>query len=256
MPRVRAGDLEVSYLEAGAGSPLVLVHGNWATSSWWEPTLARLEPGRRAFAYDMRGRGRTRGPDNDYSVLSLAEDLRAFVDALGLERFDLVGHSLGSCVAMQFAVAHGERLRSLVVVSPGWIDGMPQAYAVPERQKQLKDNPAFFAQALRAIIPGAPDDELWARLLQEGRGQRLAAAVALLPALVSWAPGDQVGRMAVSPRVVISGELDLFTGGPNAVRVAKALGCALVTMPKVGHGPMIEAPDEFTRVLWQTLPAP
>jgi len=256
MPLVRAGDLEVSYLESGAGSPLVLVHGNWATSSWWEPTLARLQPGRRAFAYDMRGRGRTRGPDNDYSVPSLAEDLRALADVLGLDRFDLVGHSLGSCVAMQFALAHGDRLRSLVVVSPGWIDGMPQAYAVPERQKQLKDDPVFFAQALRAIIPGAPDDELWARLLQEGREQRLAAAVALLPALVSWAPGDEVGGMSVSPRVVISGELDLFTGGPNAFRVANALGCELVTMPKVGHGPMIEAPDAFARLLWERLPAP
>jgi pimeloyl-ACP methyl ester carboxylesterase len=255
MPVVRAGDLEVSYREAGRGTPLVLVHGNWATNSWWEPTLARLPVGRRGIAPDMRGRGGTRGPDNEYSISSLAEDLRAFADAIGLERFDLVGHSLGSCVAMQFALAHGERLRSLTVVSPGWIDGMPGAYAIPERQKQLKDDQAFFGLALRAIIPGAPDDEFWQRLLHEGREQTLAAALALLPALTEWAPGDTVGRISV-PRMVISGELDLFTGGPNATRVASALGCELVTMPKVGHGPMIEAPDEFARILFARLPAP
>ncbi len=240
MPVARSGDLEVSYREAGRGTPVVLVHGNWATSSWWEPTLARLPTGRRGIAPDMRGRGGTRGPDNGYSISSLADDLRAFADAIGLERFDLVGHSLGSCVAMQFALTHGERLRSLTVVSPGWIDGMPGAYAIPERQKQLRDDPAFFALAMRAVIPGAPDDEFWQRLLREGREQTLAAALALLPALTEWAPGDAVARISV-PRLVISGELDL-------------LGCELVTMPKVGHGPMIEAPDEFARILWERLP--
>ena len=253
MPVVRAGDLDVAYREAGRGTPVVLVHGNWATNSWWEPTLARLPVGRRGIAPDMRGRGGTRGPDNEYSISSLADDLRAFVDAIGLERFDLVGHSLGSCVAMQFALAHGERLRSLTVVSPGWIDGMPGAYAIPERQKQLKDDPAFFALAMAAIIPTTPDNELWTRLLHEGREQTLVAALALMPALTQWAPGNDVGRIRV-PRTVISGALDLFTGGPNATRVASALGCELVTMPKVGHGPMIEAPDEFAEILWARLP--
>ncbi len=253
MPVVHAGDLDVSYREAGRGTPLVLVHGNWATSSWWEPTLARLPGERRGIAPDMRGRGATRGPDSEYSIASLAEDLRAFTGSLSLPPFDLVGHSLGSCVAMQFALAYPERLRSLTVVSPGWIDGMPGAYAIPERQQQLKDDPAFFDMALRAIIPGAPDDDFWQRLLREGREQRIAAALALLPALTEWAPGDAVGRIT-APRTVISGELDLFTGGPNARRVATALGCELVTMPQVGHGPMIEAPDEFARILWEHLP--
>ncbi len=255
MPSVRAGDLDVRFTEAGAGTPTVLVHGNWATSSWWEPTLARLPAGRRAIAPDMRGRGGTRGPDNDYAITSLAADLLALCDALAVERFDLVGHSLGSCVAMEFALAHPDRLRSLTVVSPGWIDGVPQAYAVPERQRQLKEDPVFFAQALRAIIPSAPDDAYWRRLLREGREQTLAAALALLPSLTAWAPGDAVGRIA-APRVVISGALDAFTGGPNATRVAHALGCELVTLPNVGHGPMIEAPDEFARVLFSRLPPP
>lgn len=251
MPRVRAGDLDTFYLEAGAGAPVVLVHGNWGSSTWWEPVLARLPAGRRALAPDLRGRGQSHGPDTDYGISSLAADVIAFADALALEQFDLVGHSLGSCVAMEIALTHPERLRSLVVVSPGWVDGMPGAYAIPERQKQLKDDPAFLAMALRAIIPG-PDDDLWRRLLRDAGDQRLEAAVALLPALTDWKPGDSVGRISV-PRVVISGALDLFTGGPNAVRVSRALGCELITMPNVAHGPMIEAPDAFAKILWEQL---
>ena len=153
MPFVRAGDLETFHLDAGSGTPLVLIHGNWGSSTWWEPVLERLPNGRRAVAPDLRGRGQSRGPDTDYGIASMANDVLAFADALDLGKFDLVGHSLGSCVAMEIALAHPERLRSLVVVSPGWIDGMPGAYAIPERQKQLKDDPAFLAMALRAIAP-------------------------------------------------------------------------------------------------------
>lgn len=252
MPHVKANDLDIFYLEQGSGVPVVLVHGNWASSTWWEPVLARLPAGRRALAPDLRGRGKTTGPDGDYRIPSFAADILAFADALRLDRFDLVGHSLGSCVAMEIALTHPERLRSLVVVSPGWIDGMPGAYAVPERQKQLKDDPAFLAAALRAIVPGT-DDDLWRRLLEDAGRQRLEAALALLPALTEWKPGDAVGAIRV-PRVVIAGALDLFTGGPNATRVAQALGCELITMPGVSHGPMIEAPDTFAEILWERLP--
>jgi pimeloyl-ACP methyl ester carboxylesterase len=228
----------------------VLIHGNWATSSWWEPVLERLPPGVRAIAPDLRGRGRTRGGLADHRIPTYAADLRAFADALGLGSFALVGHSLGSAVAIEFALTWPERLTSLVVVSPAWIDGMPESYAVPDRQRQLKDDPAFLATALRAIVPGAPDDERWRRLVAEGGQQSVEAALGLIPALLEWKPGDRVGAIRV-PRVVISGALDAFTGGPNAERVAQALGCDLITMEGVGHGPMLEAPDAFARILWE-----
>lgn len=251
MTYAKANDLETFYLEKGKGTPVLLIHGNWATSSWWEPLLARLPAGRRAIAPDLRGRGNTRGPDSDYSVPSLASDVLALADALGLERFDLVGHSLGSCVAMEIGLTHPERLRSLVVVSPGWIDGMPASYAMPEHQQRLKDDPAFLNAALHAIVPVA-EDEFWKRLVREGGEQRIEAALGLIPALMEWKPGDAVGRIGV-PRVVIAGANDLFTGGPNAVRVAQALGCELITMPGVAHGPMLEAPDAFARIVWDHL---
>jgi pimeloyl-ACP methyl ester carboxylesterase len=129
---------------------------------------------------------------------------------------------------------------------------MPASYAVPERQRQLKDDPAFLAAALRAIVPGAPEDDRWRRLLREGGAQDLEAALGIIPALTDWKPGDRLRAIGV-PRVVISGALDAFTGGPNAVRVAQALGCELVTMDGVGHGPMLEAPDRFAQALWAHL---
>ena len=129
MPSVHAGDLDVYYRENGAQGEhgaIVFVHGNWATSSWWEPVLARLPaPLWRGIAYDVRGRGRTTGPDSDYSIPSLAADLGSLIEALGLETPHLVGHSLGSAIVMQYALDHPAKVRSLTVVAPAWVDGMP-----------------------------------------------------------------------------------------------------------------------------------
>ena len=64
MPHIPAGDLNVYYLEKGTGTPVVFVHGNWTTSTEWEPVLERLPAGVRGLAPDVRGRGQTTGPDN------------------------------------------------------------------------------------------------------------------------------------------------------------------------------------------------
>lgn len=248
MPLIQAGNLNVHYIERGEGAPIVFIHGNWATCSWWEPVLARLPAGYRGIAYDLRGRGATEGPDSDYSIPALAGDLLAFADALGLGPFHLVGHSLGSVVAMQFALEHQDRLRSLVVVAPGWVDGMPAAFNVPEQQQALKDNPALFAQALKALVPAAPDDAFWQRLVSEGHAQRIEATLANLPALVAWTPGDALQAIGV-PRLAIAGEHDALLAGHITERAAQALGTNLVVIPGVGHSPNLEAPDAFVQAL-------
>ena len=252
MPFVQAGDLDVYYHEAGSGAPVVLVHGNWATSSWWEPVLARLPAAGggalRGLAYDLRGRGRTTGPDSDYTMPAMAADLRAFCDALGLDAVHLVGHSLGSAVAMQFMLESPERVRSLLAVAPAWVDGMPAAYNVPASQEALAADPALRARSLRALAPTAPDDAYWARLVAESRSQRLTAALRNLPALVAWQPGDRL-RAAGVRALVVSGDRDPLTGGAPAVRAAAALGARHVVLPGVGHSPPIEAPDAFVALL-------
>lgn len=248
MPFAEADNLRVRYIERGQGEPIVFVHGNWATSSWWEPALERLPSGYRGVAYDLRGRGSTEGPDNDYTMPEMAADLRAFLDALGLDDAHLVGHSLGSAVAMQFMLESPERVRSLTAVAPAWVDGMPEAYNVPASQQAIKADRSLFASAIKALAPSVADDEYWQRLVSEGHGQRIEAALRNLPALVAWKPGDRL-REAGVPSLVIDGDRDPLTGGDNARRAAEALGARRVTLQGVGHSPNIEAPDEFVRLL-------
>ncbi|HET7079545.1 MAG TPA: alpha/beta hydrolase [Chloroflexia bacterium] len=249
MPFVRAGDLNVHYIEQGAGTPIVFVHGNWVTSTTWEPVLDRLPPGYHGIAPDVRGRGKTEGPDSDYSIPSLAADLHAFVDALGLDRFHLVGHSLGTAIAMQFALDHPERVRTLTVVAPAWVDGMPEAFNNPAGQEALKANKALFGQALKALVPAAPADAYWQRVVDEGHEQRLEASLRNVQACLDWKPGDRVGEAGI-PTLVVDGAQDILTGGPNVDRAAAALKARkTVVLPDIGHSPNMEAPDTFVALL-------
>jgi pimeloyl-ACP methyl ester carboxylesterase len=250
MPTTKAGDLEVFFKESAPdGAPVVMVHGNWGSASWWEPTLARVPAGLRGIAYDLRGRGQTKGPDSSYTIASLAEDLAAFARALDLPPMHLVGHSLGSAVAMQLALDRPELVRSLAVVAPAWVDGMPPLFHNATYQRTLTDRDVL-GRALRPLAPAVVIDGFWERLIDEGHRQRIEAAIANLDAVTVWAPGDRLAAIA-APSIVISGALDALTGPATAVRAATALGAEHVVLAGVGHCIPIEAPDAFTEVLWR-----
>lgn len=252
MSTVQAGDLEVFWVERGEGVPVVLIHGNWSTSSWWEPTLERVPPGLRTIAYDLRGRGQTRGPDSDYTIPSLAADLAAFADALKLDRFHVVGHSLGSAVAMEFALQQPARLRSLVAVAPAWIDGMPRRFHSPEHQRLLAADRALLGRALKVLAPACEPGPFWERIVDEGYQQRIEAALLNLDALIAWAPGDRLRTTGV-PAVVLSGDRDVLLGPELPRRVAEALLARHEILEGVGHCPVIEDPERFATTLWRLL---
>ena len=119
----REGQVEVPgarlfYLDAGgSGSALVLLHAGTGSARVWEHQWAPLgTAGYRVIAYDRRGYGRTTD-DPDGPPGTAADDLKALTDALALDRFHLVGTAAGGIVAIDFALAFPDRLRSLVVAN-------------------------------------------------------------------------------------------------------------------------------------------
>ena len=149
---------------------------------------------------------------------------------------------------MQFALESPGRLLTHTVVSPAWVDGMPEAYNVAAAQQALTDNKEMYAGALKTMMPTLPEGELWRRIVEEGHGQRIEATMGNLTALMEWKPGDSLRQTGV-PTLVISGEMDALTGGANARRAAQALAAEEVVMPGVGHSPNVEAPDRFVELL-------
>jgi pimeloyl-ACP methyl ester carboxylesterase len=108
-----------AFRVAGAGPPLVLVHGIGDSSATWDPVLPALARRHLVIAPDLLGHGSSDKPRADYSVAAYANGVRDLLGVLGVERATLLGHSLGGGVAMQFAYQFPERTERLVLVGSG-----------------------------------------------------------------------------------------------------------------------------------------
>jgi len=118
---LKLNGLRIHYFEwKGRGSrPLVLMHGLRDYAYFWQDCANRLLDDFHVYAFDQRGHGESEQAPGGYLVWALAADLTAFVDAVGLERFDLVGLSLGSRCSMAYARDNWQRLDHLALVDMG-----------------------------------------------------------------------------------------------------------------------------------------
>ncbi|MFF4212032.1 alpha/beta fold hydrolase [Streptomyces sp. NPDC001796] len=107
----------LSYVVAGDGPPVVLVHAGVADHRMWDAVVPDLAKGHTVIRYDLRGFGRSAPPAGPFSE---TDDLRRLLDHLGYERVRLVGASWGGRVALDFALTHPARVRSLAVLAPPW----------------------------------------------------------------------------------------------------------------------------------------
>ncbi len=107
------------YLHAGAGRPVVLIHGVVGSSANWRGNLAALAQESSVYAIDQLNMGRSqRIPGLDASLEATADRVAAFMDAMGIARAEIVGHSHGGAVALMLAARHPERVRGLILFAP------------------------------------------------------------------------------------------------------------------------------------------
>jgi pimeloyl-ACP methyl ester carboxylesterase len=217
MLRVRANGLDVGYDVAGAGPPLVLLHG--ATSLGREdfaPQIPYLGRAFRLYLPDARGHGRTRWDAADgFSYDWLVDDLAAFVDELDLETFHLFGFSMGAMTALMFGSRHPERLRTLVVagITTQREPRLSVARRLMDPGRTDKDAPAFFGTLARRHDAGQGEGA-WRRLLPA-----IAADIARQPLL---GPADL--RRIDAPSMVMAGDRDPFAPVDHVWGLERQLG--------------------------------
>jgi pimeloyl-ACP methyl ester carboxylesterase len=120
------GDLSMYYEIHGAGRPLVVLHGAYMTADMWGPLLPGLAGSRQVIAPEQQGHGHTADVDRPITYEQMADDTAALIRHLELESTDVLGFSMGGCVALQVAIRHPGLVRRLVVASASFSsDGMP-----------------------------------------------------------------------------------------------------------------------------------
>jgi pimeloyl-ACP methyl ester carboxylesterase len=237
----------------GNGAAVVLLHAGTGSARVWEHQWGPLvAAGYRVVAYDRRGYGRTT-VDGGGPIGTAADDLLALADALGLTRFHVVGTAAGGIVAIDFALAFPQRLRSLVVAnSLGGITD-PSYVALGRRLR-----PAEFAALppdLRELGPEyrAADPagtERWLALERQSRAS-------------GPPPPAQPPKQAVTfemleglrvPTLLLTGGADMYTP-PAALRLfaARIPGAESVVLPDVGHSAYWEQAEAFNRAVIEFL---
>jgi pimeloyl-ACP methyl ester carboxylesterase len=123
MPYVNRGNARLFYDDLGEGEPILTTHGVCENGSYWSlPGVSeKLAARYRVIDTDMRGHGRTivSGDDKGYDVDTMAEDIAAIADGLGLDRFHLLTHATGGMVGLRYAMHHSDRLLSLMSTDTG-----------------------------------------------------------------------------------------------------------------------------------------
>jgi pimeloyl-ACP methyl ester carboxylesterase len=143
MPLTLEGeDVRLAYMDAPPAAPstgrtVVLLHGRNFPSSYWEPTIKALtDAGYRVVAPDQIGFGKSSKPGFAYSFDAMARATVALLDSLHIDRFDLVGHSMGGMLAVRLARAYGSRIDHLVLYSPIGLEDY-RFYAPPVTDEEL-----------------------------------------------------------------------------------------------------------------------
>ena len=219
------------YRLAGSGEPLVLVHGLAGSWRWWTPVIEPLAARRQVHIVDLR---RLR----HVGTADLSGWLVRWLDAVGLERVDIAGHSLGGLIAAELAASHPERTRRLVLVAPA---GIPCGRSLPGRAVPLlgalydirRSLPMITLDALRT----GPLSMARAIAFVSTRDLRTELATVRAPTLLVWGDGD----------LLVPLEL--------AEEWERLLPDARLERLDCGHVPMLEAPGELAERIGSFLEA-
>jgi pimeloyl-ACP methyl ester carboxylesterase len=114
--RVRIGDMDASYWESGTGHPIILIHGMGGSKEHFAWMIPLLEQHYRVFAVDLPGFGESDVPTAELTMEFVVKFINDFRQALGIEKWTIVAHSLGTHIAIQYALLHKETLLGLVLI--------------------------------------------------------------------------------------------------------------------------------------------
>lgn len=225
------------YETEGTENPaLVLLHGAGGSHLSWPPELRRLA-GYSVYALDLPGHGKSNGP-GEQSIAGYARQVSAWMEAVGLARAFLVGHSMGGAIALQMGAAYSHQVKGLALLSTG--ARLPVNPALLENAA----SPMNFPTAVESIVHWAfgPKTsprvkELVAERLAEMRPSVLAGD---LVACDTFDMLEQLGEITV-PTLVVCGTADKMTPMRNSQFLySKIAGAELVVVAEAGHMVMLE----------------
>ena len=258
----------VGYRRAGAGEPILLIHGLAGSSRTWDDVIPQLAEHYDVIAPDLLGHGESAKPLGDYSLGAFASGVRDLLSVLDIPSVTVVGHSFGGGIAMQLAYQHPHLVDRLVLVGSGglgrevsWllrILTLPGAeYLMPIWfPKPLVDRATSVGRQLgRRNIRSPKLGEMWRAYSSLAGAPNRTAFVRTMRGIID--PGgqmvnalDRLYLAAHLPTLIIWGDQDGIIPVEHAYAAHEAIETSrLEILEGVGHFPHVESPEVFNDVL-------
>ena len=255
MATVQANGISMNYESQGAGEPLILIPYLAADQACYAFQVAEYAKRYRCISVDLRGAGLTDKPEGDYTTEMLADDIAAFMDAIGVERAHVAGLSLGAATGMWLAAKHPAKVASLSlhsawhrtdpflkVVVEGWRVMATALDSVTEMvitgifpwcfTPELYDAREDYVESLAAFVRGRPMPPVDAFIRQSA-------------AVIGHDASAQLAKI-VAPTLITFGRLDMVTSTRFAEPLQHGIGASEVAIfDGCAHAPIYEKVEEF-----------
>jgi pimeloyl-ACP methyl ester carboxylesterase len=253
---------KLHYLEAGAGAPVVLLHGLGGDGSRWAPNIAPLAKDFHVFALDQIGFGQSDKPLANYHTGMLSEFLVDFLKAVNVPRASLVGNSMGAGVALYTAVHFPQVVDRIVLADGGGFrasGGAAPAAPTPDALRRRQIQNSVTREETREFFKILFHDKslVTDKMVDEQLALRLRSAFTITKIQEAGERGaltEQEVRSVKTPTLILWGKYDELANPAGADRLERAIpGSQRVLIDNCGHLPQLEKADEFNRLVREFL---
>jgi len=257
---VQVGDIKMAYQVLGQGEPLVMITGlNAAMDLWDRRFLDDLSSNYQVIIFDSRGVGYTTASSTNFSIGQFANDTAGLMDALGIERANILGYSLGTFVAQELAINHPEKVKRLILFAGNCggsqaIQPAPAIFrAIPDLSDPSNLTPQELTEFFEIMFPPewlARNPDVYKTFSQARESSSPENMKRQTLAVVLW-PGsyDRLDRIK-APTMIVAGMKDAIIPAENSLVLAERInGSWLVRLDNAGHGLIYQYPNELAKII-------
>jgi len=257
MPKIETNNLTMNYDQQGAGEPLILIPYLAADHACYAFQVAEYAKHFTCISVDLRGTGESDKPEGDYSTELLADDVAAFMFALGIKKAHISGLSLGAAIGMWLAAKHPDSVASLSLHS-GWPKTDPFAKAVINSfQIAVKALQSVPEMVISVLFPWCFTPELYAAkpdyiqsladFVRSRPAQSVASFMQQSNAVIGHDAEAQLNRIT-APTLITFGRHDIATSTRFADRMkGRIRNSELLIFEGCSHAPIYESVEEFNQ---------
>jgi len=253
MPLVNCGDIEIHYQDTGLGEVILLVHGLGSSGEDWRPQIDYFSRDYRVIAVDCRGHGLSEKPDQAYSVELYCQDILSLLNHLDIERFHVVGISMGGMIAFQLGVDEAQRVETMTIIN--------SAPAVPYESYKMKFAVFFRIACIHLFgmkkLAGIVGKKLFPQADQSDLVDAFRLSYSKIPSgiyiralksFLGWSVIDKVKNLTM-PCLIVAADEDYTPVSTKQAYVDLMPSAELVVIENSRHATPIDQPEKLNAVI-------